>query len=172
MFLFRRKCTFDMEEGYTPAVWRKEEGGIMEEFEDEEEDDLLDIKKKLFDGLETPMKRESFLGTKKQPVVVYLRVRPKSQLEILNQDAECLHQMSENELLAVAPPTSQTFKNKNGARSVAEGNQKFLFTKIFNPVANQKEVFEEALMPTLKDFFEGQNCLVFTYGVTNSGGAD
>ena len=151
-----------MEEGYT----------YLEAFEDdEEEDDLLDITK-LFDALETPMKRESFLGNKKQPVVVYLRVRPKSQLEILNQDADCLHQMSENELLAVAPPSSQTFKNKNGARSVAEGNQKFLFTNIFSPEASQKEVFEEALMPTLKDFFEGQNCLVFTYGVTNSGAAD
>ena len=162
-----------MEEGYTPAVWMKDEGGRMEAFEDdEEEDDLSDIKKKLFDALETPMKRESFLGNKKQPVVVYLRVRPKSQLEILNQDADCLHQMSDNELLAVAPPTSQTFKNKNGARSVAEGNQKFLFTTIFSPEASQKEVFEEALMPTLKDFFEGQNCLVFTYGVTNSGATD
>ena len=163
-----------MEEGYTPAVWMKDEGGRMEAFEDdeEEEDDLSDIKKKLFDALETPMKRESFLGNKKQPVVVYLRVRPKSQLEILNQDADCLHQMSENELLAVAPPSSQTFKNKNGARSVAEGNQKFLFTNIFSPEASQKEVFEEALMPTLKDFFEGQNCLVFTYGVTNSGAVD
>lgn len=161
-----------MEEGFTPSVWRKEEeGGKIEEDEEEEEDflEVDDIKKKLFDGLETPMKRESYLGTKKQPVVVFLRVRPKSQLEILNRDADCLHQLTENELLAVAPRTSQTYKNKNGARCLPE-NQRFMFTKIFNPDTSQKEVFDEGLLPTLKDFFDGQNCLVFTYGVTNSGG--
>jgi len=161
-----------MEEGFTPSMWRKEEeGGEIEEDEEEDEDflEVDDIKKKLFDGLETPMKRESYLGTKKQPVVVFLRVRPKSQLEILNRDADCLHLLTENELLAVAPRTSQTYKNKNGARCVPE-NQRFMFTKIFNPDTSQKEVFDEGLLPTLKDFFDGQNCLVFTYGVTNSGG--
>ena len=155
-----------MDYGYTPAAPSQWTG---EEAEDEEQEDIFSdmyIKKRLFDDLETPMKRESF---KKQPVVVYLCVRPKSHLEILAKDPDCLHRLGENELLAVAPKTSQTYKNKNGARCLSEGNQKFIFTRIFKPDTTQKELFDDTLLPTLKDFLDGQNCLVFTYGVTNSG---
>ena len=86
----------------TPADWQLEE-------EDSEEDNCLSIRKRLFDGLETPARR---LSIQKQPVVVYLRVRPKSKLEIGNSDADCLHRLSASELLAVPPRNSQAYKNK------------------------------------------------------------
>ena len=151
-----------MEGGYTPAV--------DYESQTDDDNDYADIKKKLFDAdvLETPVKRE---GSKKQPVVVYLRVRPKSHFEILNEDHDCLHQVGESEIVAVAPRASQTYKNKNGWRSEAEGNQKFTFSRIFDPPTTQKELFDDGMMSTLKDFLHGQNCLIFTYGVTNSGEA-
>ncbi len=145
--------------------------GVTEE-EAMEDDDYADIKKRLFGSLEKPSGRESSTEAgcpRKQPVVVYLRVRPKNQLEVLHRDPECLHQLNENEVLSMAPRTSQTYRNKAGARCQSEGNQKFFFTKVFKPTTDQKELFDEALMPTLRDFFDGQNCLVFTYGVTNSG---
>ena len=47
--------------------------------------------------------------------------------------------------------------------------QNFTFTNIFDASSTQKLVFEETMLPVLKDFFEGQNCLLFSYGVTNSG---
>lgn len=134
--------------------------------EEEEEDDNYDgIKKRLFD-CDTPLMTK----TKKQPVLVYLRIRPKSHLELLNKDPDCLHISSEQELLAIAPRSSQTYKNKLGTRCLQEGSQKFTFSKIFPPVTTQKELFDDSLRLTLKDFFDGQNCLLFTYGVTNSGG--
>ena len=134
--------------------------------EEEDDDNYEGVKKRLFDSgdLETPVTK-----TTKQPVLVYLRIRPKSQLELLNKDPDCLHVYDDHELLAVAPKSSQTYKNKLGTRCLQEGSQKFTFTKVFQPQTTQKELFDETLRSTLKDFFGGQNCLLFTYGVTNSG---
>ena len=148
------------EEGllFTPVPWHDDED------EPEEEEDDEGITKRLV--FETPMKTRS---SKKQSVVVYLRVRPKTQREIMGMDAACLHLLSERELQTMAPISSQTFKNKAGVRCPAESSQVFTFTHIFDAQASQREVFEESMLPTLKDFFDGQNCLVFTYGVTNSG---
>ena len=132
--------------------------------EDEEDENYDGIKKRLFD-CETPL----LTKTKKQPVLVYLRIRPKSYMELLNKDPDCLHVSGDHELLAIAPTSSQTYKNKLGARCPHEGSQKFTFSRIFLPSTTQKELFDDSLRLTLKDFFDGQNCLLFTYGVTNSG---
>lgn len=149
---------------FTPAAWPEDEDELEE---DEEGDDALS-KRLVFDCPETPQ-CEGRQTSKKQSVVVFLRVRPKNQREILSMDADCLHVVSQRELQAVAPVTSQTFKNKAGVRCPAESSQIFSFTHIFDEKASQRHVFEESMLPTLKDFFGGQNCLVFTYGVTNSG---
>ena len=150
---------------FTPAAWPEEE----EELEEDEEGDEAIKKRLLFDCSETPMKRGEREASKKQSVVVFLRVRPKSQREILSMDADCFHLVGQRELQAVAPVTSQMFKNKAGARCPSESSQLFSFTHIFDAQTSQREVFEESMLPTLRDFFSGQNCLVFTYGVTNSG---
>ena len=144
-----------------------------EEEEEEEEGDEAITKRLVFDCAETPYKpelrRKVAAASKKQSVLTYLRIRPKSQREILSMDASCLHLLNTRELQAVAPVSSQTFKNKTGARCPGESTQQFSFTHIFGETTSQRGVFEEALVPTLRDFFDGQNCLVFTYGVTNSG---
>lgn len=137
-----------------------------DQLEEEEEEDEAISKRLLFE--ETPMKRDD-RQTKKRSVVVFLRIRPKNQQEILSMDASCLHILSPRELQAVAPATSQTFKNKAGVRCPADSSQAFSFSHIFDTQTTQREIFEESMVPTLRDFFEGQNCLVFSYGVTNSG---
>lgn len=120
-----------------------------------EEADFEDVRKRLFFDEEPEPSRK---------VLVYLRVRPKSKVEI--QDPECLLMTNHRELIAVPPKSSNTFKN---ARSGIVSNHKFMFSRIFDQSTAQKDLFKETLKPRLKDFFEGQNCLVFTYGVTNSG---
>lgn len=138
----------------------------------EREQDLKTLKRKLFmdadisdepDESETTEPELETPGRKKS-VLIYLRVRPKRPVEITNCDPDCLHQTSDFELLAIPPNTSKTYKN-----SRIETSHKFSFSHIFNPATTQKELFDETLRPLLKDFFGGQNCLVFTYGVTNSG---
>lgn len=151
---------------FTPGLVEREEAEdklTLPQEEEVEDYSYEGIKKRLFE-CETPLTK-----TKKQPVLVYLRIRPKSHLELLNRDPDCLHISDEQDLVAVAPRSSQTYKNKLGARCLQEGTQKFTFSKIFPPLTSQKELFDDSLRLTLKDFFDGQNCLLFTYGVTNSG---
>ena len=135
---------------FTPAFQSREASGAFED------DDYSDLRKQLFPEQST---------TSKQPVLIYLRVRPKSQVEIENQDPDCF-QTNHNELIAVPPTSSNTFKN---ARGGVVCNMKFVFSRIFPPTTMQKDLFNETLKPQLKDFIEGKNCLVFTYGITNSG---
>ena len=151
-------------EDCTPAQpWSED----LEKEEEEEEGDEAIKKRLIFDCSDSPGKRR--VSSKKKSVKVFLRIRPKSQREILSMDADCLHRVGDRELQAVAPANSQAFKNKAGARCPGESSQVFSFTRIFDTEVSQSEVFEEAMLPTLRDFFGGQNCLVFTYGVTNSG---
>jgi hypothetical protein len=66
-----------------------------------------------------------------------------------------------------APKDSVTYKN-----SVNNGGQlyhRFTFNKIFQPATEQEEVFNEMVLPKLKEFMEGRNQLIFTYGATSSG---
>lgn len=138
--------------------------------QEEGDDDYEGLKKRLvFDVEESLLEPEPAApsATTKQPVQIYLRIRPKNLAEITRQDPDCLHTTSDHELFAVAPKTSKTFKNMRTNES--RQNFTFSFTNIFSPSTTQKELFDETLRPLLKDFFDGQNCLVFTYGVTNSG---
>ena len=144
---------------YTPA-WKSEDTGQ----EEQDLSDLRGLKKKLFDDDDQNESEPEGPNSRKQPVLIYLRVRPKRPVEVSNHDPDCLHQINDFEMLALPPRTSKTYKN-----SRTETNHKFSFSHIFSPATTQKELFDETLRPLLKDFFGGQNCLVFTYGVTNSG---
>ena len=75
--------------------------------------------------------------------------------------------VNNNYLLAKAPPCSNTFKNSQ--HGCAKQTHKFTFTHIFSAETTQSEFFENTVQEKVKNFIEGQNCLVFTYGVTNSG---
>lgn len=158
---------------FTPGL--KPLHALEEEEEDEAEEGGFDtIKKQLFSDTEPADLEPSSssangvltLPSQKQSVLMYLRVRPKRQEEIMRHDSDCLHITSEQELTAIPPRNSKTYKN---SRSSIQFSQRFTFSKIFDPLTTQKELFDATLRPLLKDFFEGQNCLVFTYGVTNSG---
>jgi kinesin family protein 20 len=144
---------------FTPAL--RPEDSILEE---QDPGDWGGVKKRLFDEVSDGVDNEPEAPDGKKPVLIYLRVRPKRPIEVSNCDPDCLHQTSGFEMLAIPPKTSKTYKN-----SRTETNHKFSFSHIFNPATTQKELFDETLKPLLKDFFGGQNCLVFTYGVTNSG---
>lgn len=131
----------------TPAQRAREEAGD----EDDDEDYMPgpDVKKRLFDAdAETPLRTAI-----KQPVLVYLRVRPKSTQELKEQD---FFQVVEDNVVLTT--------------SIRDGShERFVFTNVFQPTASQKDVFNKTVVPILKDFFDGQNCLLFTYGITNSG---
>ena len=70
-------------------------------------------------------------------------------------------------MIAKAPKDSNTFKNSQ--HGCAKQTHRFTFSQIFRPECTQKTFFDETVLGVVKDFIDGQNCLIFTYGVTNSG---
>ena len=66
-----------------------------------------------------------------------------------------------------APKDSFAFKSSQ--RGFGDMTHKFTFTRIFGEETSQKTLFDDTMLATVKDFVDGQNCLVFTYGVTNAG---
>ena len=99
---------------------------------------------------------------------VYLRVRPFSDEEIeANENQQCVEKESRTTVLMNAPKESFAFKNST--RAGGEISHRFSFTNVFDEETTQKSFFNETALPLVTDFIHGQNCLVFTYGVTNSG---
>jgi kinesin family protein 20 len=80
---------------------------------------------------------------------------------------QTIHKDTEQTLTVHAPKESVTFKNT--AHGCAKQTHQFTFSKIFNEEIQQKQFFEETMLGTVKEFVDGQNCLMFTYGVTGSG---
>ena len=70
-------------------------------------------------------------------------------------------------MITNAPKESHTYKNS--VHGCGKQHHKFTFSRIFGDMTTQKDFFDNTMLSTVKQFVDGQNCLVFTYGVTNSG---
>lgn len=114
------------------------------------------------DSEESKFQRESILSAN-QPVLTYLRIKPISD----DGKEKCMNVMSDNVLIVQPSKDSVTYKNNQ--RGTCEFPQQFLFSHIFGQEASQRNVFDELSPELLQDFFAGHDCLLFSYGVTNSG---
>lgn len=131
--------------------------------------DDADIRKSLFDEFDVPAKQKTSSDSSgREYMKVYLRVRPFSDEEIEgNENQQCVEKESRTAVLLNAPKESFAFKNST--RAGGEISHRFSFTNVFDEETTQKSFFDETTLPLVTDFIHGQNCLVFTYGVTNSG---
>ncbi|XP_013917425.1 PREDICTED: kinesin-like protein KIF20A [Thamnophis sirtalis] len=101
-------------------------------------------------------------------VKVYARVRPLKPSEIEKQeDQGCVCIENADALLLKAPKGSFTMRNTE--RGIGQAVHKFTFSQIFGPEVGQKAFFDATMKGVVKDVLSGQNWLVYTYGVTNSG---
>ncbi|XP_067280652.1 kinesin-like protein KIF20A [Pseudorasbora parva] len=99
---------------------------------------------------------------------VFLRIRPLTEAEKERGDEQgCVHVQSEDSLLLRAPKDSRNMKNAE--RGVSQSMHKFTFTKIFGPQTSQQEVYDHTIREMVRDVLHGENRLLYTYGVTNSG---
>jgi kinesin family protein 20 len=70
-------------------------------------------------------------------------------------------------VVACAPKDSNNYRTS--LHGLTRSVHKFTFSKIFPESTSQAQLFSGTTFPVVKDFVEGHNCLMFTYGVTNSG---
>jgi len=145
-----------------------------EEFEIDDHipcDNVADIRKNLFEEFDVPAKQKTSSDSSssgREYMKVYLRVRPFNNEEIeANENQHCVEKESPTAVLMNAPKDSFAFKNST--RAGGEISHRFSFSNVFDEATTQKKFFDETTLPLVADFIHGQNCLVFTYGVTNSG---
>ena len=119
---------------------------------------------------------ELAVPSEKEMVSVYLRVKPRTKRELAmiekSREEGCvledvIRMETENQVALIAPKESQTYKNSiNGVGTLTH---RYTFTKIFPSDTEQSNIFSVIVKPRVKDFLEGRNQLIFTYGATSSG---
>lgn len=96
-------------------------------------------------------------GSNHETIKVYLRLKPGH-----HDEPDQMNVLDAHTLLVKAPSADDYSRRKNP-------DSKYTFSKIFRPYTDQKELFAECVQPLVKDFLDGQNCLLFSFGTTNSG---
>nr|XP_020454613.1 kinesin-like protein KIF20A [Monopterus albus]XP_020454614.1 kinesin-like protein KIF20A [Monopterus albus] len=103
-----------------------------------------------------------------EKVKVYLRIRPLCEVEREREEEQgCVAVQDEETLLLKAPKESQNMRTAE--RGITQSMHKFSFTKIFGPKSTQQQLYESTMKEMVKDVLQGENRLLYTYGVTNSG---
>ncbi|XP_075468957.1 kinesin-like protein KIF20B isoform X2 [Ascaphus truei] len=143
------------------------------DYQEREAQDADDIKTNLSDrflllgGSESSSNQKNDLYGK-EPMHVYLRVRPLTTSEMeKNESKDCVSIQDSCSVLVKAPQTSLTGRLSDKARALIAQN--FTFTQVFGPETSQTQFFDGTMKQQVMDFMEGQNHLLFTYGVTNAG---
>ncbi|KAM4726963.1 kinesin-like protein KIF20A [Anableps anableps] len=99
-------------------------------------------------------------------VKVFLRIRPLTDTE-RGEEQGCVVIQDEETLLLKAPNESQNMRTAE--RGISQSIHKFSFSKIFGPETTQQQIYEGTMKKMVNDVLKGENRLLYTYGVTNSG---
>ncbi|KAI5674373.1 hypothetical protein M9H77_14737 [Catharanthus roseus] len=91
-------------------------------------------------------------------VQVLLRCRPFSEEELKNNAPQVVTCNDYQREVSV----SQSIAGKHIDRV-------FTFDKVFGPSAQQKDLYEQAVVPIVHEVLEGFNCTIFAYGQTGTG---
>ncbi|XP_024121813.1 kinesin-like protein KIF20A [Oryzias melastigma] len=101
-------------------------------------------------------------------VNVFLRIRPLTDTEReQGEEQGCVTVQDDATLLLKAPKESQN--SKTAEKGVTQSIHKFSFSKIFGPETSQRQFYDATLKVMINDVLKGENRLLYTYGVTNSG---
>ncbi|ORX77542.1 kinesin-domain-containing protein, partial [Basidiobolus meristosporus CBS 931.73] len=100
----------------------------------------------------------------REPVKTYLRIRPGPTRNLQTSlPSSYLNLVSDNEVLMAPPTESNAYKVRSGIQ------ERFKFTKVFSEETEQQDFFQETARPLIEQVIEGENALIFAYGVSNSG---
>lgn len=97
----------------------------------------------------------------------YLRIRPRLG-DDENTSQPYLTSLSDTSVRMTDPqdPQSNTSRFRP---STLPPSSIYTFSRIFPPNTSQSDFFTNTTLPLVQDVLQGQNGLLFTYGVTNSG---
>ncbi|KAF9481717.1 kinesin-domain-containing protein [Pholiota conissans] len=103
----------------------------------------------------------------REPIMAYLRIRPR-----LGDDERTsspyLTPISDTSVNMTNPQDPQDNRSKYRFSAVPPSSI-YTFSHVFLPSTTQHDFFTKTTLPLVKDVLMGQNGLLFTYGVTNSG---
>ncbi|OBZ85861.1 Kinesin-like protein KIF23 [Choanephora cucurbitarum] len=100
----------------------------------------------------------------KEPIKSYLRIRPRSQLHESDESMEPYLEILDDLEIAMTPP-----EDSNAYRTRNRAPERYKFTQVFTESVSQEHFFNKTTLPLIHDVLNGQNALIFAYGVTNSG---
>ncbi|KAL8111873.1 hypothetical protein AgCh_019541 [Apium graveolens] len=100
-----------------------------------------------------------------------MRIALSSKLELGFVDGTPL---SENEIRAHTPVVISCTENRREVCSVQtiankQIDRTFMFDRVFGPVSQQKDLYEQVVSPIVYEVLEGYNCIIFAYGQTGIG---
>lgn len=98
----------------------------------------------------------------------YLRIRPDLSNEG-PKNPPYLELMSPTEVQLTPPQSIASGMTNLRIPNPSSRRQTFSFTQIFPPETIQSNFFSHTTLPLVKDLLNGENGLIFAYGVTNSG---
>ena len=103
-----------------------------------------------------------------EPIHIFLKLKPFSKEDLITkQDQNCYSIYSDTTIKINPPQKSMYFKNQLQNKQLS--NRVYTFSYVFQPNITQKDFFTATLLPCFDKLISGDNLLIFSYGVTNSG---
>ncbi|KAL4069405.1 kinesin-domain-containing protein [Scleroderma citrinum] len=104
----------------------------------------------------------------REPILAYLRIRPHLGDELVSMPY--LEPLSDTSVRMTDPSSDAQGSSRLHYRASAIAPSSiYKFSHIFPPATAQEEFFSTTTLPLVHDLLNGQNGLLFAYGVTNSG---
>ena len=97
----------------------------------------------------------------------FLRIRPQINHDTPT-DKPYLEQLSDSSVRMV-DPTGPTANVSRYRLSTVPQTSTYSFSHVFPSATPQSDFFTKTTLPLVQDLLQGQNALLFAYGVTNSG---
>ncbi|KAH7927415.1 kinesin-domain-containing protein [Leucogyrophana mollusca] len=109
-------------------------------------------------------------NAEQEPIMAYLRIRPQLGDEE-PMSMPYLDPLSDTSV-RMSDPSNDSQGNPSRARyraSTVAPSSIYKFSHVFLPATDQAGFFTKTTLPLVRDLLDGQNGLLFAYGVTNSG---
>jgi kinesin family protein 20 len=112
---------------------------------------------------------EDSMSQLSEPIQVFLKIKPISESELKRQNNELLYKIhAANNSVSLKPPKSSVYAQNKQSMQTLERTL-YQFSHIFLASISQYDFFIGTVHKCFESFFNGDNLLIFNYGVTNSG---